>query len=301
MLPIELLKPLVGAVIGYITNDIAIRMLFRPRTAKYVFGIRIPFTPGIIPKEKKRIALSLGNAISKNLMNQEVVERTLLSVEMKEKISKGVMDFFQTQARNPQTVKEFLCGFCNEAEIDELTQRLTSGLSGQISSALQGSALGNKLAHIIVEHALMKVGNSLFGLFGTDQMLSLLSGAAEKVLGKQIDEIIQNNSEEISKSIVGDQIEGFLQRRMCDIFQGREEQAKEAARTAVSIYSALIVQQLPKALKAIDITTMIEKRINEMDERDTEQLILSVMKKELRAIVWLGALLGFIMGWLYLI
>lgn len=30
-------RPLIGAVIGYITNDIAIRMLFRPRRAKYIF------------------------------------------------------------------------------------------------------------------------------------------------------------------------------------------------------------------------------------------------------------------------
>ena len=29
--------PAVGAVIGYITNDIAIRMLFRPHQAKYIF------------------------------------------------------------------------------------------------------------------------------------------------------------------------------------------------------------------------------------------------------------------------
>ena len=67
-------RPLVGAVIGYITNDIAIRMLFRPRTAKYIFGYKIPFTPGLIPKEKSRIASSIGDAISKNLMNREVLK-----------------------------------------------------------------------------------------------------------------------------------------------------------------------------------------------------------------------------------
>ena len=49
------IAPLLGGLIGYITNDIAIRMLFRPHKAKYLFGIHIPFTPGIIPKEKGRI------------------------------------------------------------------------------------------------------------------------------------------------------------------------------------------------------------------------------------------------------
>ena len=68
-------RPLIGAVIGYITNDIAIRMLFRPRRAKYIFGFRLPFTPGLIPKEKARIAASIGEAVSKNLMNREVLEK----------------------------------------------------------------------------------------------------------------------------------------------------------------------------------------------------------------------------------
>ena len=51
-----IIPPLVGAAIGYITNDIAIRMLFRPHEAKYLFGKQLPFTPGIIPKEKGRLA-----------------------------------------------------------------------------------------------------------------------------------------------------------------------------------------------------------------------------------------------------
>lgn len=90
-------RPLVGAVIGYITNDIAIRMLFRPRTAKYIFGYKIPFTPGLIPKEKSRIASSIGDAISKNLMNREVLEKTLLADEMIDKIKKGINDFVNIQ------------------------------------------------------------------------------------------------------------------------------------------------------------------------------------------------------------
>ena len=62
-----ILAPLVGGVIGYVTNDIAIRMLFRPHTAKYIMGRRVPFTPGIIPKEKGRKAEAVGTAISDNI------------------------------------------------------------------------------------------------------------------------------------------------------------------------------------------------------------------------------------------
>ncbi|MEN8443628.1 MAG: DUF445 domain-containing protein, partial [Cyanobacteria bacterium J06555_13] len=41
---IVLLPPILGGVIGYFTNDIAIKMLFRPYGPKYVFGQRLPFT-----------------------------------------------------------------------------------------------------------------------------------------------------------------------------------------------------------------------------------------------------------------
>ena len=55
-----LIGPLVGGVIGGFTNRVAIRMLFRPYEAKHIGPIHIPFTPGIIPKEKPRLATAIG-------------------------------------------------------------------------------------------------------------------------------------------------------------------------------------------------------------------------------------------------
>lgn len=93
------IAPLLGGLIGYITNDIAIRMLFRPHKAKYLLGIHIPFTPGIIPKEKGRIAEAIGGVISENLMNNEVLEKYLLSDEMIGKVQSAVEEFISTQSR----------------------------------------------------------------------------------------------------------------------------------------------------------------------------------------------------------
>ena len=55
-------------------------------------------------------------------------------------------------------------------------------------------------------------------------------------------------------------------------------------------------EHLPRILQDIDISGIIEQRINEMDMDEAEAIILDVMKKELRAIVWLGAGLGFLLG-----
>lgn len=52
-----IVQPVLGAVIGSVTNYIAIKMMFRPYTEKYIFGKKLPFTPGIIPARRKDIAV----------------------------------------------------------------------------------------------------------------------------------------------------------------------------------------------------------------------------------------------------
>ena len=64
-----LIGPAVGAVIGYITNDLAIKMLFRPRKAVYIGTLHVPFTPGLIPSQQGRIAKSIGEVVSRQLLN----------------------------------------------------------------------------------------------------------------------------------------------------------------------------------------------------------------------------------------
>ena len=150
-------RPLIGAIIGYITNDIAIRMLFRPRTAKYIFGVKLPFTPGLIPKEKSRIAASIGNAISKNLMNSEVLEKTLLSEEMIAKIKAGIEGFVSTQKRNDESVGTFLRHYLSDREVDNIVENITSNLSTQIHSALSSAQLGSKIAGIVVDLSLIHI------------------------------------------------------------------------------------------------------------------------------------------------
>lgn len=289
-------RPLIGAVIGYITNDIAIRMLFRPRTAKYLFGVKIPFTPGLIPKEKSRIAASIGSAISKNLMNKETLEKTLLSQEMLDKIGNGFDAFIDTQKKNSETVEQFLGHYLKEDDIEYLKGSVTKDLSAQIHTALANSNLGEKVAHIVVAHVMEKVRNGLFGMFGADQFLSLLASPAENLLAKNIDEMLQNHSQEMVGTLIGDQIQNFMGVQMKSLFVGREEVIEKFRASLLSLYKTLIMEQLPRILEAVDISKIVESRINEMDVKESEKLILEVMNKELKAIVWLGALLGFLMG-----
>ncbi len=51
-----------------------------------------------------------------------------------------------------------------------------------------------------------------------------------------------------------------------------------------------------KASKRIDIQKMIEEKINQLDLLVLEDLIISVAKKELKHIEFLGLVLGFLIG-----
>ncbi|MEL6939189.1 MAG: DUF445 family protein [Cyanobacteria bacterium J06598_1] len=85
---IVLLPPVLGGVIGYFTNDVAIKMLFRPYGPKYLFGKKIPFTPGLIPSNQQRLAQKVSDVIMRSLLTPEEMQklaRRLLETERTEK------------------------------------------------------------------------------------------------------------------------------------------------------------------------------------------------------------------------
>ena len=83
-----LIPALVGAVIGYFTNWLAIKMLFRPYYEKKIFGVKLPFTPGLIPKEQKRIAKNIGLTVSSHLLSTQVIMEKLEEKNIDEEIEK---------------------------------------------------------------------------------------------------------------------------------------------------------------------------------------------------------------------
>ena len=60
--------PVAGAIIGYFTNDIAIKMLFRPYKPIYFGKRQLPFTPGLIPRNQERLAKRIADTIMGSLL-----------------------------------------------------------------------------------------------------------------------------------------------------------------------------------------------------------------------------------------
>ena len=292
-----LLGPAIGSLVGYVTNDVAIRLLFKPTHPKYIFGIKVPFTPGLIPKERGRIAAAVGKSVSENLMNKEVLEKNLLSEDMLTKIGDEYDTFISRQKVNCETLRDFLGKFISSQDLAKIQSDAGCEFAQQVHSRLADSNLGNMLAHAAVEHAISKMEHSLLGFaFNAEQFLILLQEPAEHLLSKHINQIISNNSEEIVYGLIGLESDKLLDTRVCDLLRGHDEQLSQLRHILLDGYRQIISVHLPKILSTLDISRIIRDRINQMDIEEGERIILEVMDKELRAIVWLGALLGGIIG-----
>jgi len=77
-----IVPPVAGAVIAYVTNVIAIRMLFRPLKEIRVLGIKVPFTPGVLPRQREKLALSFGAMVERELITADVLRSRLENIDI---------------------------------------------------------------------------------------------------------------------------------------------------------------------------------------------------------------------------
>lgn len=251
-------------------------------------------------------------------MNREVLEKYLLSDGMIGKVRSAAEDFITTQQNNGETVGQFLSRYLSKEEITAVSDSINESITKQTYSKLADSAMGEKVAHIAMDHiagkfsldgahellaglggAIGGLGGKAASLFGGNivaKFLGMLREPAEHFLAKNINTMLKNNGEEIVSNMIGGEVDSFLNKPVCKLLEGREEQLAQGVNTVEGIYRTVITDHLPKILDSIDIGKIVRERINEMDVNETERLIFKIMNKELKAIVWLGALLGLIMG-----
>lgn len=103
--------PIVSALIGYVTNYIAVVMLFRPHKPVRVVGLRFQ---GLVPRRKNEIAQSLGAMIEHNLFSHADIQEALKSADTSQEASvflnEQVDIFVQKLAAQNPMVGMFLQG-----------------------------------------------------------------------------------------------------------------------------------------------------------------------------------------------
>ncbi len=285
--------PLLGGVIGYITNDIAIKMLFRPRRAMYIGKFHIPFTPGLIPRQKDRIAASIGNVISTQLLNRDAIINTVISDENLGKVYSYLMNVVQNLKNSERTVAEVIKDYIPEENINMYKTSLQEGLALAISSKINEADIGTRLAQGGIDMLAEKPGMGFISLFINDDISGRLGGIINNVLREKAPEIIYEET--------GKYLEEILSMRLCDIAIKYEDRIPRLLRGFVDLCRLIIEENIDKILKLVDIEQIVVEKVRSFDAVQLEQMIFGIMHKELRAIVYLGALLGFFMGFINLL
>ena len=296
----EIIIPLlISALIGYITNDIAIKMLFHPRKAYYIGKWRIPFTPGLIPKEKDRVAKSIGQVISTQLLNSEVVSETLTSEEMTAKIRGRLEEMVEENRYNEATVEEVLLRISRQEAIEEAIESMKQETTELLYKKLVNIKFGENIARTALNKVKEKAQNSFFSLMSSlidDEIFDTMAAG----VGELIDRMIDENAEETIGRVMDKEIDTIKDTRICDLIAEDEEKIPGWIDFLIEAYKTLVSNNIKSVLEGINLSKIVEDRVASFDVIQLENMIFGIMDRELKAIVYLGALLGFLMGFVNL-
>ncbi|MDR0817784.1 MAG: DUF445 family protein [Clostridiales Family XIII bacterium] len=307
--------PVIGAVIGYITNYVAIRMLFRPLEPVYIRGRRLPFTPGIVPRRKDALAVILGKAVVDRFFGSDDLEEIFTSGYLSRAFAEGIADALTSDS----SIKELsLRGreqpepqprTKDEADNSAATSRGGESLGGEspgqtgVLYRLKEELCVHILAAALKVDAAQLIAGEVSEIIKKNtqgQLIKKLSDGLMKQiqipLSEKIEGYILNDARPVVMALIDEEFEALTVEPVRDItgalFPDREELTVSIAR----IYTGFMQTHVRAIVSTIDVESQITDKIKEMDPIEVEALVLSVVKKELRYVVWLGALLGLIIG-----
>lgn len=123
-----ILMAIIGALIGGLTNMLAIRMLFRPYEAKYLFGRRLPLTPGVIPRRREEASIKMGEIITRHLLTPDAFIEKIKSRETQNFIMLFIDRQIETIESEKLTLRYFL-----ERINEGLSDKVVKGFNAQLS------------------------------------------------------------------------------------------------------------------------------------------------------------------------
>lgn len=279
--------PLIGALIGYCTNYIAVKMLFRPLKPVYIGKFQLPFTPGIIPKRKPALASAVGKAVGNSLLRAEDLEKILASDQMKETVAEGIVNSIADQMRE-KSVKDSIQALLPSPIYDEKKEKLVDYLVCRISDSVCEMDIGGLLAQ--KGGALVGESMGMLSMFLNEETIQKITGP----IGEKVKEYIREDGQEVIRERVNAEIFHMEDKETGELLEGHS--LDSVKKMIKDIYGKMIEQNSASVMENFKIAEIVEEKIQNMDSAELEQLVMSVMKNELSTIVNLGALIGFVIG-----
>jgi uncharacterized membrane protein YheB (UPF0754 family) len=141
-----IIPPCAGALIGYVTNVVAVRMLFRPLGEKRVFGIRLPFTPGVLPRQRHKLADSIGAMVKRELLTPEILRARIGRETVREKLKDAVARCTEKRLSAPagEDAERFLLSVLHHLFRSSFFDELLDRFKGLLGRSVRDLAGGEK-------------------------------------------------------------------------------------------------------------------------------------------------------------
>lgn len=125
----------VGAVSGGITNAIAVWMLFHPYDLRGLGPFRIQ---GAIPKNKARLAKSIGKTVGERLLSEADLARQLASPGLREAFDRAITMFLDQTLNTPRGPLKDELPPAVAAELERSLEPLAQGLAARLAEFVAG-------------------------------------------------------------------------------------------------------------------------------------------------------------------
>jgi len=145
--------------------------------------------------------------------------------------------------------------------------------------------------------AMARRKGGMIAMFVNEELMNDLGN----MIGGQVDRYIEDHGTELVQPLVEGEVEHVLGYSVPELL-GKvgltDERLRELLRKT---YRSFVQKNMSAILGRFDVAAVIKARVDAMPPLEIEKMVLSVMKKELNAIVWLGALIGFALGLLNIV
>ncbi|MEJ6950419.1 DUF445 family protein [Natronospora cellulosivora (SeqCode)] len=267
---------LVYGFIGYITNVIAIKMIFRPYQKKQFLGIPIPLTPGVVSKEKERFAQSVGNFIDQELLNHQTLQNTI--EDKKDLIEETITN--SIKADEYKLLIDFLLKYSSKLantslkNIEKHKKNILSSILNTVNDKNKGNLLDLKSSSDKREKTIQTLSNfilnDLLVLFedNIDNLASMLYSHIEDK--NTVSEIIPNNI----KENINEKISRLIKVNIDSIIEGLDDNQKNYLESTV----IKLIEQIyynHKEKRIADIPEEIKDRIYQFSYLILSKILLS--------------------------
>jgi uncharacterized membrane protein YheB (UPF0754 family) len=167
MPPLLLLLPLIAALIGWLTNYLAVKMLFHPKLPIKILGVSIQ---GVFPKRQKQLAEKLGTLVAEELFSVKDVAQKLKELATSSESMELVGKRIEKTIRE-KLVKSFpmLAMFLSDEMVEKVTNLFKSELQDFLGESAQD--LGRKLEETLDVKELVRVKVEAFSSNKLEEIL----------------------------------------------------------------------------------------------------------------------------------